>query len=116
MGRVERQAAITATEKDKEDAIKKAIRITKFKDINSRRHISIRDAAESCGIAHGTLRDRIAGVKTRQEAHQHQQALSGLDEEAIIRWILYTPSTTTTTTTTTSASASSITSTTFIYL
>src|SRR5690606_8736853 len=42
---------------------------------------------ETCGIAWGTIRDRINGAQSRRKAHEKQQALTPLDEKAIIRWI-----------------------------
>lgn len=72
---------------EREALIKKAIKLTEPRDEKGRRKVSIEQAAESCGIPKGTLRDRINGAQSRQKAHEKQQALSPLDEKAIIRWI-----------------------------
>ncbi len=85
MGRVKFRKIKAMNDKEREAAIKKAIKLTEATHANGRRMISIRDAAETCGIAWGTLRDRINGAQSRQKAHEDQQALTPLDEKAIIR-------------------------------
>lgn len=44
-------------------------------------------AAESCGVARTTLRDRLAGATNRVAAHSHQQNLTIDNEKVVLRWI-----------------------------
>lgn len=55
---------------------------------NSGGGTSIRDTAEKYGVAYTTLRDRLAGAKSRQEAHREQQYLTDEEEKAIVRFCL----------------------------
>lgn len=88
MGKVKKQPiAGSSTFQSKEDAIRKAIKLTEQLDSKGQQLISIHEAAETCNIAYSTLRDRIAGAKSRREAHYHQQALSPEDEKVLMRWI-----------------------------
>ncbi|KFZ25487.1 hypothetical protein V502_00032, partial [Pseudogymnoascus sp. VKM F-4520 (FW-2644)] len=48
---------------------------------------SIRSAAEHFEVPRSTLTDRMAGRKTRNEAHEIEQALSNAEENTLVRWI-----------------------------
>lgn len=49
---------------------------------------SIRTSAETFDIPYTTLRDRLAGARSRHESHQGQQLLVPGEEKSLVRWIL----------------------------
>lgn len=54
---------------------------------NGNRKLLLRDAALLYGVTQTTLADRLKGVRTRQEAHAHQQLLSEAQEEVLVAWV-----------------------------
>jgi len=49
--------------------------------------LSLREAARIYDVPRGTLTDRYNGVRTRAEAHEHEQLLSDSQEEVLVDWI-----------------------------
>lgn len=77
MGRVKPRQS----ECDREASIKQA-----RDDYIHGREPSIRSAALTYGVPYGTLRGRLQGAQTRQEARIEQQVLTPQDEKAIVRF------------------------------
>src|SRR5258708_7728481 len=48
---------------------------------------SIRASAAEYKVPYTTLRDRLAGARSRQESHESQQLLLPDEEQSIVRWI-----------------------------
>ncbi|KFZ25257.1 hypothetical protein V502_00262 [Pseudogymnoascus sp. VKM F-4520 (FW-2644)] len=55
--------------------------------LQSKEFTSIRSAAEHFEVPRSTLTDRMAGRKTRNEAHEIEQALSNAEENTLVQWI-----------------------------
>lgn len=53
---------------------------------NGRFVLSLRQAAKDFNVPRGTLTDRWNGIKTRQEAHIDEQALSPEKEQVLVVW------------------------------
>jgi hypothetical protein len=49
---------------------------------------SIRSAASAYGLPYTTLRDRLRGAQSRQEAHRNQQLLTMEEEKALVRFCI----------------------------
>lgn len=49
--------------------------------------LSLREAAKLYDVPRGTLTDRYNGVRTRAEAHEHEQLLSTAQEAVVVDWI-----------------------------
>jgi hypothetical protein len=54
---------------------------------DGRLKLSIRKAAETFRVPRSTLTNRFNGVRTRKEAHAHQQNLAPAQEEVLVEWI-----------------------------
>ena len=52
-----------------------------------KKYKSIYHAAKTLGLNQKTLRNRAAGGRSIEEAHETQQLLSNGEEKALIRWI-----------------------------
>ena len=48
---------------------------------------SIRQSAESFGVAYSTLRGRLGGVQRRGVGHRGLQVLTEFEETAIVEWV-----------------------------
>lgn len=57
-------------------------------DLAKGKCISVPEAAEVHGLAASTLRDRIGGKTSRQEARVSQQKLTPIEEKAIKTWLI----------------------------
>lgn len=51
------------------------------------RNLSSRRAAALYRLCRSTLDSRLLGVKSRQEAHKHQRALSPAQEAVLVEWV-----------------------------
>src|SRR6266850_1608360 len=49
--------------------------------------LSLREAAKFYDVPQGTLTDRYSGVRTRAEAHEHEQLLSTAQEAVVVDWV-----------------------------
>lgn len=86
MGRIKPRTV--QTKDDREKHILKAIKLYESSQNSpTKKPISMRLAAKSCGIPYPTLQNRLAGRKAKSIAHIHQQKLSDVEEKALIRWI-----------------------------
>lgn len=59
-----------------------------IKDYKAKKFRNIKDAAIAHGLTYSKVRNRLAGVLPRGEAHVDQQLLTPVEERAIVAWIL----------------------------
>lgn len=50
--------------------------------------MSIQKAGREYGVPRSTLQDRIKGALSKQEAHEHEQRLSQVQEDHLAQWVL----------------------------
>ncbi|KAF9477144.1 hypothetical protein BDN70DRAFT_774465, partial [Pholiota conissans] len=48
--------------------------------------LSLRKAAKLFKVPRSTVTDRHNGLKTRRDAHEHQQNLTAVQEEILVEW------------------------------
>ena len=74
------------TQRSKSDQLQGSI-VEAIQGLENKEFPSIRSAARHFEVPFTTLRDRIAGTKTRAESYEMRQILSNAEEKALVRWI-----------------------------
>ena len=81
------QDVLELTKEDRIQLAIKAVHNLGLKPDGISTFLSLREAAKLYNVSRGTLTDRYNGVRTRAEAHEHEQLLSAAQEEVLVAWI-----------------------------